>query len=168
MLVNLHKFNREAFIQFLNCIECDERFPLCYFYEITDIICYLLIDEELVDLTCPSIPVGYMKSYLKAMHQLLCHNYIQTVEKKFTECRLPTCLCVNFDRSFHKFKKKYNSAARFQEWFETKCQINCCCNKCTQYRSDRFIQLFDGGGYANPFFGQRKNSPLVPKNESQN
>jgi hypothetical protein len=48
------------------------------------------------------------------------------------------------------------TAARNQEWFETKCQINCCCNKCTQYKSDRFILLFDGGGYANPFFFRQR------------
>ena len=158
--VNMQMFHREAFIHFLNCIECDEWFSLNYFYEIVDIIFYLIVDHSLVDLVCPSMPLGHMRTYLKAIHQLLCHNYIQTVEKIFTECRLPTFLCQNFNRSFHKFKKKYISTARFQEWFVTKCQINCCCDKCTEFRSERFIQLFDGGEYATPFFGPHYFSEL--------
>ena len=159
-ILNLKMFHSEAFTHFIKCIEYDERFSLCYFYEIVDIICYLLLDQVLVDLICPSIPIGHMRTYLKAMHQLLCHGYIQTVEKLFTECRLPTFLCRNFDKSFHKFKKKFCSTARFQEWFVTKCQISCCCEKCTRFRSDRFLQLFDGGEYATPFFAQFKKSPL--------
>jgi hypothetical protein len=43
-------------------------------------------------------------------------------------------------------KIKYNQAVIFQELFLTRCKINCF-NKFTQYCSDRFIQLFDGGGY---------------------
>ena len=158
--INFQMFNREAFIQFLSCIERDETFPLSYFYEIVDIICYFILDETLVDLICPTIPTGQMRLYLKAMHQLLCHNYVQAVEKKFRECRIPTFLCKNFDTSFHKFKKKYISAARFQEWYQTKCQVNCCCSKCTEFRSKRFLKLFDGEGYADPFYGHWKNSPF--------
>lgn len=155
--------NLEAFNHFLKCIECEERCSLVYFYEIVNIICYLLLDKGIVDIICPYVPVGEMKPFLKAVHQLLCHGYINVVEKRFTECRLPLFLLTNFNSSFHKFKKKYISAARYQEWYQTKCQVNCRCDKCTMFRSERFLQLFDGGGYSTPYFGTYTKTPLGPR-----
>jgi hypothetical protein len=37
------------------------------------------IDEKLVDITFPSVPIEHMKSYLKIMHQRLCHAYIREI-----------------------------------------------------------------------------------------
>lgn len=158
--ISMDDFKEHVFIHVLECLENGERCNLDYFYDIVDIVCYLLFDVSVVETLCPIIPFGEMQQYLKAVHMLFWHGYQSVVENMFKECRLPVDLCRNIPESYHRFAKKYRSARKWTEWYVTKCQPRCVCYKCTTFRSERFVQMFDGGEYATPFFGEFQKSPL--------
>ena len=159
----LNGFSLFSFQCMLDCIKNNVSCKLDDFYAIVDISCYFMLDESLLDNILPMIPASEKKVYLKAMHTLISNGYVDLVKKRFRECRIPEFLITEkFHRSYHKWKKAYTRAARFQNWYVAYCQPFCKCTKCTEFRHQRLIQFWTGE-YSTPSFEVFRKTPLSEK-----
>lgn len=165
--INMKSFSHSSFQALLDCIKCKTKCRLEEFYSIIDIACFLMLKEVFLESILPEIPLGEGKKYLKALHTLLLNQYFNIVKNIFQSCRLPQFLVTEkFDKSYHKWKKNFTQAARFHQWYVVKCQPNCICVKCTQFRHERGEQ-FTNCVYSTPYMNSFPNTPMARMRETR-
>ena len=63
----------------VECIQNNDCCRLDKFYDIVDIACFLMLEQELLDNILLLIPPSEGKIYLKALHRLIINDYMDLV-----------------------------------------------------------------------------------------
>jgi hypothetical protein len=154
--IKMNELEHTAFVSFVHAVNMGRTINLTGAPEIIAICSFLLVDEEVVEQIVPEIwPGAHAKCYLPTIHKLLVNGFPRIAQNLCIKGRLPPHLCQNPEIGYHAFKTKYRNASRFKEWY-TKCRIpRCKCEKCQDFRHQRFLQQsdFDETPYPSPYFG---------------
>ena len=152
----MRELDHAAFINLVHVVNTGRRISLTLAPETVGICSFLLVEEEFLEQFLPHIwPGAHVRRYLKTIYTLLVNGFPQTAHNLCVKARLPPHLCENANIGYHAFKAKYRNALRFKEWY-AKCRIpRCKCEKCQEFRHERFLQQgdFHETLYPTPYFG---------------